>query len=92
MYHSDQGSHYTAKGHRDRLTALCITAFTSREGKPRNDAALESFFSNLKNELTHHRSFRNQEQARSEIFDYIEIYYNRKKSSCFIAIHKPRTL
>ena len=44
----------------------------SRKGNAYDNAVVESFFSNLKNELTHHRSFANRDQARAEIFDYIE--------------------
>ncbi len=80
MHHSDQGSQYSAKDYRDRLEASKITASMSRKGNPRDNAVVESFFSNLKNELTHHRSFINQSQARSEIFDYIEIFYNRQRA------------
>ena len=89
LHHSDQGSQYTAKDYRDRLTALGITASMSRKGKPRDNAVVESFFSSLKNELTHHRSFRNQEQARSEIFDYIEIFYNRKRAHASLQYTSP---
>ena len=52
----------------------------SRKGNAYDNAVVESFFSNLKNELTHHRRFSNREQARSEIFDYIELFYNRHRA------------
>jgi putative transposase len=80
LHHSDQGSQYTARQYRKRLEALGITASMSRKGNPRDNAVAESFFSSLKNELTHHRSFINQTQARSEIFDYIEIFYSRQRA------------
>jgi transposase InsO family protein len=40
---------------------------------------VESFFSSLKNELIHHRDYFTRDQARAEIFDYIELFYNRKR-------------
>lgn len=89
LHHSDQGSQYTAKDYRDRLRALGITASMSRKGNPYDNAVVESFFSNLKNELTHHRSFANQNQARSEIFDYIEIFYNRKRAHATLQYMSP---
>lgn len=89
MHHSDQGSQYTAKQYRDRLRTLGITASMSRKGNPRDNAVVESFFSNLKNELTHHRSFTNQTQARSEIFDYIEIFYNRQRAHAALQYISP---
>ena len=44
-----------------------------------DNAVAESFFSNLKNELIHETTFKNREQARMAIFDYIEIFYNRQR-------------
>jgi hypothetical protein len=40
---------------------------------------VESFFSSLKNELIHHRDYHTRDQARTEIFDYIELFYNRQR-------------
>jgi putative transposase len=44
-----------------------------------DNAMAESFFSNLKNELVHQRDFATREQAKAEIFDYIELFYNRQR-------------
>jgi transposase InsO family protein len=49
----------------------------------------ESFFGNLKNELTHHRDFHTRKQARSEIFDYIEIFYNRQRAHATLQYMSP---
>jgi len=46
---------------------------------PYDNAIVESFFSSLKNELTHHERFANVEEARSQVFDYIEVFYNRQR-------------
>jgi transposase InsO family protein len=89
MHHSDQGSQYTAKDYRDRLEAAKFIASMSRKGNPYDNAVVESFFSSLKNELTHHRSFSNQNQARSEIFDYIEIFYNRQRAHATLEYISP---
>lgn len=89
MHHSDQGVQYTAKDYRDRLRDLKIIASMSRKGNPYDNAVVESFFSSLKNELTHHRSFSNQNQARSEIFNYIEIFYNRKRAHATLQYISP---
>jgi len=89
MHHSDQGSQYTAKDYRDRLEKLGITVSMSRKGNPYDNAVVESFFSNLKNELTHHRSFIDQSQARSEIFNYIEIFYNRQRAHAALQYISP---
>jgi len=79
LHHSDQGAQYSATGYRTRLAELGILASMSRKGNAWDNAVAESFFSNLKNELVHHRNFKNHQQARSEIFDYIEIFYNRQR-------------
>lgn len=89
MHHSDQGSQYTAKDYRDRLEVLGITASMSRKGNPQGNAVVESFFSSLKNELTHHRSFNDQRQAQSEIFSYIEIFYNRQRAHAALQYRSP---
>lgn len=48
----------------------------SRKG----NAVVESFFGNLQNELVHHRSFATREEARAEIFDYMELFYSRHRA------------
>lgn len=79
LHHTDQGVQYRATRYRKRLTELGITSSMSRKGNAWDNAVAESFFSNLKNELVYHRDFKTREQARSEIFDYIEIFYNRQR-------------
>lgn len=79
LHHSDQGAQYSATAYQARLAALAITVSMSRKGNAWDNAVAESSFSNLKNELVHHRRFKNHEQARREIFDYIEIFYNRQR-------------
>ncbi len=80
LHHSDQGVQYAAGDYRHRLKALDMVASMSRKGNPHDNAVVESFFSSLKNELTHHRRYATQDEARSEIFDYIEIFYNRQRA------------
>jgi transposase InsO family protein len=51
----------------------------SGKGNCYDNAVAESFFSSLKNELVNHRNFQTRNEARSEIFEYIELFYNRKR-------------
>ena len=51
----------------------------SRKGNCHDNAVAESFFSNLKNEITHERMYATRDEARSAIADYIEVYYNRMR-------------
>ena len=56
-----------------------LIASMSRKGMPYDNAVMESFFSTLKQELTHHEQFTDRDEARSKIFDYIEVFYNRRR-------------
>ena len=51
----------------------------SRKAMPYDNAMMESFFSSLKQELTHHEKFKTRDEARSKVFDYIEVFYNRQR-------------
>ena len=80
VHHTDQGTLYSAHAYRETLQAHGVAPSMSAKGNPYDNAVAESFFSNLKNELVHHADFKDREQARSAIFDYIEIFYNRQRS------------
>ena len=77
LAHSDRGSQYASRAHQQILTAFGISCSMSRKGDCWDNAVVESFFATLKKELTHHTPFETREQARREIFDYIEVFYNR---------------
>ena len=79
IHHTDQGVLYSARAYRETLQAHGAAPSMSAKGNPYDNAVAESFFSNLKNELVHHSDFKDREQARSAIFDYIEIFYNRQR-------------
>jgi len=79
LHHSDQGITYTSVQYRDLLKQHGITASMSRVGNCHDNAVAESFFANLKNELTYHRDFKTRQEARTAIFEYIELFYNRKR-------------
>lgn len=79
IHHSDQGVQYTSKAYQQRLREAGMVASMSRKGMPYDNAVMESFFSSLKQELTHHERFEDREQARVRIFDYIEVFYNRQR-------------
>ena len=77
VWHTDQGSQYASKSHRALLSRHHITQSMSRKGDCWDNAVAESFFHTLKTELTHHHSFKNREEAKHAIFEYIEVFYNR---------------
>jgi putative transposase len=75
MHHSDQGSQYTSDDFQ-RLKAQGITCSMSRRGECWDNAAMESFFSSMKTERLSRKVYRTREQARADVFDYIERFYN----------------
>jgi transposase InsO family protein len=79
VHHSDRGSAYVGTLYQAQISAIGALASMSRKGNCYDNAVVESFFSNLKNELIHHRRFISREQARAEIFEYIEVFYNRQR-------------
>ena len=79
IHHSDQGRLYASTIYARLLSRFGIVASMSRRGNCYDNAVAESFFSSLKNELIHHRDYHTRDQARTEIFDYIELFYNRRR-------------
>ena len=79
LHHSDQGNQYMASLYRTVLTRRGVVLSVSRKGNCYDNAVVESFFSTLKNELTHECSFQDRTEARQAIFQYIEGFYNRTR-------------
>jgi putative transposase len=79
LSHSDQGSQYASDTYRARLAALGITASMSRKGNCYDNAFAETFFGTLKNELVYRTHFKTRKEAMVAIFEYIEVFYNRKR-------------
>ena len=79
LHHSDRGFHYTGQRYRSLLEQHGFIRSLSRAGNCYDNAAMESFFSSLKNELTHHERYTTRAQAREAVYDYIERFYNPKR-------------
>ncbi len=79
VHHTDRGSTYTAEKYRSVLSDHGMVSSMSRKGNCWDNAVSESFFGSLKNELTHGKIYDNRDQARADIFRYIEIFYNRQR-------------
>ena len=79
IHHTDQGQLYAAGVYRERMAALGMRPSMSRKGDAWDNAVAESFFASLKNELTHHIEFKTRDEAKAAIFNYIEVFYNRKR-------------
>ena len=77
IHHSDRGVQYASHDYRSALVGAGITASMSRKADCYDNAPMESFFHTLKTELVHHRHYATPEDARRDIFAYIEGFYNR---------------
>ena len=77
IHHSDRGSQYASNDYREALKSHRMVVSMSRKGNCWDNAVAESFFSTLKTELS--GGYRSHEEARRAIFEYIEVFYNRKR-------------
>ena len=80
LFHSDRGVQYASGDYRQALAQAKFVPSMSRKGNCYDNATMESFWSTLKLELVYRRDFHSRAEARLAIFDYIEIFYNRKRS------------
>ena len=78
IHHSDQGSQYTSEIYQQHLSDHYCQVSMSRVGNCYDNATMESFIATLKKECVTHQ-FANREQARRTIFEYIEVWYNRRR-------------
>jgi putative transposase len=79
IHHSDRGSQYAAEAYCRQLAVMKAKASMSRTGCCYDNAPMESFFHSLKVELVHPRRWATREEARRDLFGYIEAYYNRQR-------------
>ena len=77
LHHSDRGSQYASEEYRTLLSAYGIACSMSRRGNCWDNAVAESFFATLKTELVHDADWHTRAEARSALFEYIEVWYNR---------------
>ena len=89
IHHSDRGSQYCAHAYQKLLRQFGMRASMSRKGNCWDNAPMESCWGSLKNELVHQRRFATREQARSEITEYIEIFYNRIRKQARLGYLSP---
>ena len=79
LHHSDQGSQYTSEDFQRLLSDQGITCSMSRRGDCWDNAAVESFFSTLKEERLNRKRYRTRDEGRADVFDYIERFYNPRR-------------
>lgn len=79
LHHSDQGSQYTSEDFQRLLRDHGIVCSMSRRGDCWDNAAMESFFSSLKTERTSRKRYATRDEARADVFDYVERFYNPRR-------------
>jgi len=89
LHHSDQGSQYTSEPFQRLLADSGIICSMSRSGNVWDNAAMESFFSSLKTERTARKTYRTRNEARADVFDYIERFYNPTRRHSTIGYLSP---
>jgi putative transposase len=89
LHHSDQGSQYTSEQFQRLLADHGIVCSMSRSGNVWDNSAMESFFSSLKIERTDRKTYRTRDEARADIFDYIERFYNPRRRHSTIGYKSP---
>ena len=89
LHHSDRGSQYAATSDQRLLDERALTPSMSRTGNCWDNACVESFFGTLKRERIYHRHDVTREAATQDIFEYIEVFYNRTRRHSTLGYHSP---
>ena len=89
LHHSDRGSQYAATRYQQVLTTHGMIPSMSRTGNCWDNACVERFFGTLKRELVYHRHYATREDAKRDIFEYIEVFYNRKRRHSTLGYDSP---
>jgi len=87
--HSDRGSQYACNDFKALLTQHEIIGSMSKKGDCWDNAVAESFFHTLKVELVHRMKFRTREEAKTKIFEYVEMYYNTRRAHSTLGYLSP---
>ena len=89
IHHSDRGSQYASALFQDKLNELGMTCSMSRKGNCWDNAPTESFFNSLKNERVHGQRYATRAEATADLFEYIEVFYNRSRRHSTLGYQSP---
>lgn len=89
LHHSDQGSQYASDDYQALLTAHRATVSMSRRGNCYDNAPVESFFASLKTECVREVVYPTRARAKADLFEYIEVFYNRQRLHSQLDYHSP---
>lgn len=89
LHHSDRGVQYAATDYQRRLADAGITCSMSRKDNCWDNAVVESFFRTLKVERVYHRRYQTREEAKQDVFQWIEVFYNRQRRHSTLGYRSP---
>jgi transposase InsO family protein len=89
LFHSDRGAQYSSESYRRMLNEHGIRQSMSRAGCPYDNACSESFFATAKKECIYLKNFATMEEVKRDIFEYVEIFYNRKRMHSYLGYMSP---
>lgn len=90
LFHSDRGSQYASHEFQRKLAAYGMRGSMSRKGNCWDNAPTESFFNSLKNERVHAARYRTRQDAKADLFEYIEVFYNRSRRHSALGLISPK--
>jgi transposase InsO family protein len=89
LHHSDRGSQYASKDYQQLLKDYHINCSMSRKGNCYDNAVMESFFATLKQELIYRQPYQSRQQTKQDIFEYVQVFYNRKRTHSSLGYLSP---
>jgi len=89
LHHSDRGVQYASGDYQQKLKDLNIVCSMSRKGNCWDNATMESFFGSLKTEWVYRKTYAKREIAKNDLFNYIEVFYNRKRRHASLGYVNP---
>ena len=89
LHHSDRGSQYACGDYQEALRVHGMLCSMSRKGDCWDNAPMESFFHTLKTEMIHHQDYQTRWEAKADIFEYIEVFYNRGRRHSILGYLTP---
>ena len=92
LLHSDQGAQYASASYQQLLSDLGVVCSMSRKGNCWDNAPMESFFHSLKTEWVGFEDYKTRSEARASLFDYIELFYNRKRRHSALKYRSPMAI
>jgi len=89
IFHSDRGVQYASKAFREEISRYPVIQSMCRKGNCWDNAVAENYFKILKSEMVNHRQFPSIIQAKTEVFEFIEVWYNRKRKHGYLGFKTP---